>query len=324
MVGMQASGGEQTRGMAGLQIKCGARGRNARACDDHALHASLRGTSQHLRQVCCKARVGEVGANVDQFGRSRCYHRGVRISDNSFAPQLPLWTEPARQPVAQVRHSLRARRVTVRIMASGVVELVVPRGMSERHARAFLDSRAEWVRRHVERRRSLASPAESFPPAKITLRLTGESWSVFQAGGAGRLRLREMGQVLELRGTGTREEQRRALLRWLCGRAEGTLQPMLGTLAAEKGFEFSGLQVRCQRTRWGSCSSKRMISLNLALLFQPPDVVRYLLCHELAHTRHMNHSARFWRCVEACEPRWRELDQALCQGWRHVPVWVRE
>jgi predicted metal-dependent hydrolase len=241
-----------------------------------------------------------------------------------LAPQLPLWAEPAMEPVAQVRHSPRARRVSVRIMASGVVELVVPRGVSERRARAFLDSRAEWVRRHVERRRSLAAPAENFPPAKITLHLTGESWSLFQAGGTGRLRLRETGQVLEMRGTGSCEEQRRALLRWLGERAEVILHPLLKAIAAEHGFAFSSLQVRCQRTRWGSCSSKGRISLNLALLFQQPAVVRYLLCHELAHTRHMNHSARFWRCVEHCEPRWRELDKALCQGWRHVPGWVRE
>ena len=248
----------------------------------------------------------------------------MRISDNSLAPQLPLWAEPAMEPVAQVRHSPRARRVSVRIMASGKVELVVPRGVSERRARAFLDSRADWVRRHVERRRLLAPAAERFPPATITLHLTGESWSLFHAGGAGRPRLREAGQVLELRGSGTREEQRRALLRWLRGRAEAILRPMLKAVAAEHGFSFSSVQVRCQRTRWGSCSSKGRISLNLALLFQPPAVLRYLLCHELAHTRHMNHSASFWRCVEQCEPRWRELDQALCQGWRHVPVWVRE
>jgi predicted metal-dependent hydrolase len=248
----------------------------------------------------------------------------VRISDNSSAPQLPLWTEPTAQPVAQVRHSQRARRVAVRVMASGAVELVVPRGMSERHARAFLESRREWVRQHVERRRLLASPVESFPPRHINLQLTGESWSVFQAGGAGRLRLREAGLVLELRGDGTREQIRRTLLRWLCRRAEVILQPMIAAIAAELGFAFNGMQVRCQRTRWGSCSSKGVISLNVALLFQRPDAVRYLLCHELAHTRHMNHSARFWRCVAQCEPRWRELDAQLGQGWRHVPVWLRE
>jgi predicted metal-dependent hydrolase len=254
----------------------------------------------------------------------RCYHRGVRISDNRIAPQLPLWTEQPAQPVAKVRHSLRARRVAVRILASGAVELIVPRGVSERRAMAFLESRSEWVRHHVERRRSLALPAESFPPAQISLQLAGESRSVFQAGGSGSLRLREVGQVLELRGSGTREQQRRSLLRWLARRAELVLRPLLEAEAARHGFEFSALRVRCQRTRWGSCSTRGVISLNLALLFQPPQVVRYLLCHELAHTRHMNHSARFWSCVEACEPGYRELDAALCSGWRNVPSWVRE
>lgn len=248
----------------------------------------------------------------------------MRISDNTAAPQLPLWAEPAAQPVAQVRHSLKARRVAVRIMASGVVELVVPRGMSERRARAFLDSRAEWVRHHVERRRAQSLPVESFPPARITLQLTGESWPVFQAGGTGALRLREAGGVLELRGVGTREQQQRALLRWLAKRALAVLQPMLESVASRYSFSFTTLRVRNQRTRWGSCSSKGVISLNLALLFQRPEVVHYLLCHELSHTRHMNHSARFWRCVEECEPRWRELDAELCQGWRHVPLWLRE
>ncbi len=282
------------------------------------------GAAQDFRQILRKTLVGEIGANVDQFRRMRCYHRGVRISDNRSAPQLPLWTEQPAQPVAQVRHSQRARRVAVRILASGAVELIVPRGVSERRARAFLESRSEWVRQHVERRRSMAPPVESFPPARLTLQLPGESWPVFQSGGAGALRLREVGKVLELRGVGTREQQRRSLLRWLARRAEQSLRPMLETLAAQHGFQFSALRVRCQRTRWGSCSSRGVISLNLALLFQPPDVVRYLLCHELAHTRHMNHSARFWRCVEEHEPRYRELDAALCNGWRNVPAWVRE
>jgi predicted metal-dependent hydrolase len=90
-------------------------------------------------------------------------------------------------------------------------------------------------------------------------------------------------------------------------------------------LSFCSVQVRRQRTRWGSCSAKGAISLNLCLLFQSPAVLRYLLCHELAHTEHMNHSARFWRRVEQCEPQYRALDAELLRtGWNRVPQWVLE
>jgi len=80
--------------------------------------------------------------------------------------------------------------------------------------------------------------------------------------------------------------------------------------------------IRCQRTRWGSCSTRGTVSLNCSLLFLPPEVVRYLFIHELAHTEHMNHSASFWRLVEKLEPEYRRLDRELLAGWRTVPAWV--
>jgi predicted metal-dependent hydrolase len=88
------------------------------------------------------------------------------------------------------------------------------------------------------------------------------------------------------------------------------------------GVEPGRLQIRCQRTRWGSCSRRGTISLNVCLLFQTPEVLRYLMIHELAHLRHMNHSARFWSDVARHEPDWRALDRELLQGWRRVPSWM--
>lgn len=255
--------------------------------------------------------IRSVGNLMDRAGSPR--HSG----------QLALWDEivPLSELV-NVRHSPRARRVAVRIGATGRVELVVPRGVSERRAWAFLESRAEWVRHHVARRREAAPPAQPFPPRELVLPLLGQRWRLFQSGGEGRPRIIASGGVLELRGTAAPEAWRRALLRWLKRRAEAAFAPRLAATAQKHGFQYSTLRVRSQRTRWGSCSSRGAISLNVALLFQPADVVEYLLCHELSHTRHMNHSARFWACVAACEPRWRELDAALTSGWRHVPAWI--
>ena len=248
--------------------------------------------------------------------------------------QLPLW--PVRPDGGQwpdavlsaavVRHSRRARRVAVRIDAGGRVELVVPRGVSEARAMSFLASRAEWVTHHLQRRRSMAAPEQSFPPPHIDLPALGERWRVFVAGGAGRLRLREReGLLLEVRGSGDRSQWRRLLQRWLIARAHTALATALSEVAGRHGFSYQSMSVRRQRTRWGSCSTRRAISLNLCLLFQSPAVLRYLLCHELSHTEHMNHSARFWRRVEQCEPQYRVLDAELLRtGWSRVPHWVLE
>jgi hypothetical protein len=66
-----------------------------------------------------------------------------------------------------------------------------------------------------------------------------------------------------------------------------------------------------QKTRWASCSRHRTVSLNMKLLFLPPELVRYVFVHELCHTVHMNHSREFWRFLAVKEPRYKELDKQL-------------
>jgi predicted metal-dependent hydrolase len=95
-------------------------------------------------------------------------------------------------------------------------------------------------------------------------------------------------------------------------------------VARELGLGFSRIQIRRQRTRWGSCSATGTISLNVCLMFLEPAVVRYLFVHELCHTRHMNHSSRFWALVEHYEPDYRRLDRELLRGWQAVPAWMFE
>ena len=271
-----------------------------------------------------KALMRQVGADVDQFRWGGCYHSGVRIADNTAAPQLPLWGADSWEQAVRVRFSQRARRVAVRVATAGDVELVVPRGMSESRARAFLHSRRQWVSTQVERCRAMAVPEQDFPPRQIVLPAIGESWSLHHSGGNGLPRIRVTGDgLLRLSGEGTREQWQGRLLRWLVKRAHERVEPLLQELAGHFGFSCTSLKVRRQRTRWGSCSSKGIITINVALLFQSPEVLRYLLLHELSHTRHMNHSARFWRCVAECEPGYRALDAQLRHGWLKAPHWLQ-
>jgi predicted metal-dependent hydrolase len=71
------------------------------------------------------------------------------------------------------------------------------------------------------------------------------------------------------------------------------------------------VSVRNQRSRWGSCSARGTVSLNWRLVRTPDNVRDYIILHELAHLREMNHSDRFWaRVAETC-PGWREAERWL-------------
>lgn len=205
----------------------------------------------------------------------------------------------------------------------GSVELVVPRGVSRQRAQAFFDSRRQWVVRQVQRRDAVCPAGGVFPPSSIDLPAIGEHWGVHLGAGGGRACITALGSsCISLQGQADAAQWRQLLRVWLAGRARAGFEPRLAALAGEHGFTYQRVSIRSQRSRWGSCSTRGTISLNLALLFQTPDVLRYLMCHELAHTRHMDHSTAFWRCVADCEPRWRQLDRQLDEGWRRVPRWL--
>jgi predicted metal-dependent hydrolase len=113
-----------------------------------------------------------------------------------------------------------------------------------------------------------------------------------------------------------------ALRRWLARKTKEHIVPWLIRLAQEKGVELRNVVVKSQRTRWASCSAKKTISLNLRLLCLSEEFVRYILFHELAHCRYMNHSRRFWAEVQSFEPNYERLDAEIRNAWRYIPAWL--
>ncbi|MGH8286845.1 MAG: M48 family metallopeptidase [Steroidobacteraceae bacterium] len=238
--------------------------------------------------------------------------------------QLPLWPDTGPAEEWTVRVSRRARRLSVRVHLTGRVEVIVPPRTSARSVQRFIGRHRDWIdRRRAEARRN-ARPLEPFPPRSIELSGCNEKWRVHLAGGAGVPQAFEAAAgLVSLTGAVTESGAvRNALRQWLVAHAREALGRQLAALATELGLTYGRLSVRRQRTRWGSCSVRGTISLNCCLLFQRPEVVRYLLVHELAHTVHMNHSARFWHRVARHAPDFERLDRELLDGWRRVPSWV--
>jgi predicted metal-dependent hydrolase len=223
----------------------------------------------------------------------------------------------------RVRASERARRLTVRVFPGGDVEIVVPNGTSPRAVELFVARYRPWIDRKVAQYRPLEAWNSDELPAAVQFQASGDCWRVVYVEAQGAPHLTVDGNRLLLIGDLSRVALlRHALQRFTMRMSHSILVPQLERLAAEFGLQYSTAQIRRQRTRWGSCSRRGTISLNACLVFQPPEIVRYLLIHELAHTRHMNHSRRFWALVGQLEPRWREFDAGLSLGWREVPAWV--
>jgi predicted metal-dependent hydrolase len=104
--------------------------------------------------------------------------------------------------------------------------------------------------------------------------------------------------------------------------ARAVLPPKLAEHAARHGLKYSKVQVRGQRSVWGSYSSTGTLSLNYKLLFLPSELVDYVLLHELAHTLYLNHSSKFWQQLEQFHPDARALDKRLKKAGRDVPPWL--
>lgn len=239
--------------------------------------------------------------------------------------QLDLWGNGASGESWSVRESARARRLTVRVFRTGRVEVIVPPRTSRRMLHRFIHEHRGWIDAKREAARAEARPLEPFPPASIRFAATGEELRLELAPEvSGRLGAsRRPGGVLRLAGTsGERRLVERVLRSWLVAESRAHLGVRLEAIAREFGFRYERLSIRRQRTRWGSCSTRGTISLNCCLMFQRPEVVRYLLIHELSHTRHMNHSSRFWGTVADCCAEYELLDRELLEGWRQVPGWV--
>ncbi len=206
------------------------------------------------------------------------------------------------------------------------LELVVPRGTRPADVADFVRKHTRWIERARSRdRRALsrwAGVARSSSTSRPS-RSAGRCATCTIA--AARPICRVADAALLVR---TRDAERRdapdLLRRWLIEQARLHLRPWLLREAALVGVAPTSVRVRLQRTRWGSCSSAGGISLNAGLLFLAPELVRYLLIHELSHMLVLNHSRRFWRAVERHEPEWRELDRRLGEAWGAVPIWAHE
>ena len=149
-------------------------------------------------------------------------------------------------PYRVIRSSRRT--ISVQIVPGGEVLVRCPKRMSNGDIRRFVESKYDWIKKHLEKHTAAARlPA-----------FTGEQ------------------------------------IQSLARQARQTIPERVAYFAPLVGVTYGRITIRSQHTLWGSCSGKGNLSFNCLLMLTPPEVLDYVVVHELCHRKEMNHSARFW------------------------------
>jgi predicted metal-dependent hydrolase len=195
-----------------------------------------------------------------------------------------------------IRRSTRAKRVRVTVHPDRTVEVVLPQRSPERAAHDAVRELSGWIDRRL---RALDRAGNEIERTPGTVPYLGTELTVTPQ--AGRTRVHRRGDAL-LVPAGDASE---AIERWYRRQAHREVAPRLDAAVARAGTRYSRLTIRGQRTRWASCSSTGAMSFNWRLLLAPPEILDYVVEHEVAHLTYMDHSPRFWALLESRVPDWR-------------------
>jgi predicted metal-dependent hydrolase len=192
----------------------------------------------------------------------------------------------------ELRVNARARRISLRVdQARRKIVLVRPRRCSETVVLQFLTEKFRWVEQQLAR-----MPASDPFADGVSITLLGETVTLHACGAHRRGVWREGNDIYV---SGAPEHFARRVRDWLKQEAQRQCAVWARQFAETLGVRIARVSVRDTRSRWGSCTRDGRLSLSWRLMLAPHDVATYVVAHEVAHLRHMNHSACFWRTVES-------------------------
>lgn len=209
-------------------------------------------------------------------------------------------------PLMMVHHP-RARRYLLRLRTDGTVRVTIPRRGTITEARDFALRNVGWLEDQFNRLAARPKTPDQWAIGTKIL-FYGEPTCI-EADGEDAIRF----GTERLKFANAGDDMRPAIEKHLRHLAAKELPSRVLELAALHGVNVSRVLVRDQKTRWGSCSRRGAISLNWRLIQSPEWVRDYIILHELAHRRQMNHSQKFWQEVAQLCPEYLRAERWLKQ-----------
>lgn len=206
----------------------------------------------------------------------------------------------------------RSRRtIGLKIDQTGLI-VHAPNRISQSQLEQMLMSKIDWIQSKLKAQQENALPAFEWRDGASLLFLGNEivlsiepdtvSRAVDYSPGLLRLALPNPNNTAQIA---------KKVVQWYRKQALTDFSRRLEILSAKLGVPTPTLFLSNARSRWGSCNSKQEIRLNWRLLQAPPHIINYVVAHELAHLKEMNHSAKFWAMVEKIYPDYKTAEKEL-------------
>lgn len=208
----------------------------------------------------------------------------------------------------------RARRtVGLKITNDGLV-VHAPKYILEFQLKKLLQEKSRWIINKLDARKKNYVPPVDWQDGEM-LPLLGSQITLFVLHNTKNKQPQFNHDSLTI-ATPAADDQaviQRKVIQWYKKQAFVDFSRRLEILATKLGVPTPPLKLSNAQSRWGSCSSRGDIRLNWRLLQAPPHIVNYVICHELAHLKEMNHSAQFWAVVASIYPNYKAAEKELKQ-----------
>lgn len=218
------------------------------------------------------------------------------------------------------RHRL-AKSVKLRPSQTHGLDITAPYRFSEKELPAIFDEHKEWIIKQLQK---IVKDNPDELPTQLALHALNEHWQVSYIASKSRLELfqRPQNELVLVGKLDDKSKCRDKLVMWLRQKAEQHLAPLVERMSQHTQLSYEKITVRDQKTLWGSCSADKSLNFNYKLIFLPLPLMQHVIVHELCHTKHLNHSERFWNLVAAFDPAWRDHKRELRRADKYVPTWV--
>jgi len=209
----------------------------------------------------------------------------------------------------------RGKRVNIRFsMEEAVLEVRIPGGKMTSEVQGFIQDKSTWILGNYRIRKSQSDRRSDFyERINQDQILYLDNWYPVEWYRTPALIAHFSDKTIKIGFPGTaHQSDRLAILRkGMRQLAKSYLTTLLWKWADRTQSHVNNVVVKSQKSKWGSCSTKRNINLNWHLVFLPESVIDYLIVHELMHLREMNHSPAYWKWVEHYYPNYKAVNSQL-------------